>query len=190
MSRRLLIGFIAALAVLASTPAGLAQASSSGTSGFMLSSIGASSWATFPSSFHIHVNPFQIRVDGGDTLLGYARCNDGTVLAMVIMPDPGIKAPGSVVRGFDRGYLSPYVKAMPGATCVVWDPNCSSGCTVRGLFAKVIGNDGTFRGFTKYTMFLPLAFKDCTGPYGLVAYHEGDTATHEAWQAHQPCTVR
>lgn len=171
MSRKLLIGFIAALAVLVSAASALAASpgGTSGTPGFMLSSIGASSWATFPSSFHIHVNPFQIRVDGGGTLLGYARCNDGTVLAMVIMPDPGIKAPGSIVRGFDRGYLSPYVKTKPGATCVVWDPNCPSGCTVSlrstlprwdgivsssglGFFAKVISNDTSFRGFTSHTL--------------------------------------
>ena len=105
MSRSFLVGLVASLAVLVAAPSTLAATpGGAGTPGFMLSSIGA-------SSFHIHINPFQLRAaiakpgsNGAGELVGSVRCNDGTSAALVVMPDPGFK-------GFSRDYLSPGIKA-------------------------------------------------------------------------------
>jgi hypothetical protein len=211
MSRRLLIGFIAALAVLVSAAPAVGGSPSRNRS--------PGCWATFPSSFTSQTKPHAdglllglVGRYGDGTFAGFARCNDGTTFAMVIMPDPG-------VTQFDRGSLGVGVVPTGGKRLLVWDPNCPSGCTVSLKSKTLPAWDGIVwvpascveSIATKYTMFLPLAgtrnpvtvapkglgfmlgtmgcssFKDCTGPYGL---HEGDTATHEAWDAHQACTLR
>ena len=170
MSRRLLIGFIAALAVLVSAGPALAGAPShngapssngactAGQQGFILTSIGAVGVKGTNGVFAGHY--------GDGKLAGFA-CLDGVASKALA---------GAKPLSFDRGYLGVGLKAAHGASIVVWDPNCPSGCSYSsktlpawdglvwwpvsglvvmpdpGFFAKVIDAEGSHRGFTSRTL--------------------------------------